>query len=224
MQRNSKHGRVNRPKYGSSRSLAPPNTVYVIRRYRGNAVNLRTQLGRIIGRVGVVPWEKLFVNLRASARTDFQEIYPSHVCDAWLGHSTRIAERHYLQTTQAHWTRAISEGIGLGGYVGDNTGGNIPANPKESGASQNGEIPPNERREDCKFVGITTSVPQRRAVRGSDRASQMRSSIACFPSSRTRPFEANFFCVLRCASEIYCGANEVVYRIFDESSQQRWNA
>jgi hypothetical protein len=29
---------------------------------------------------------------------------------------------------------------------------------------------------------------------------------------------------LRCASEIYCGANEVVYRIFDESSQQRWNA
>ena len=144
-----------RPLLEAAKYLAPPNTVYVIRRYRGNAVNLRTQFGRILGRVGVVPWEKLFVNLRASARTDLQEIYPSHVCDTWLGHSTRIAERHYLRTTEAHWTRATSEGIGLGG----NAGGNIPANPKESEASQNAEIPPNEHPEDCKFVGISQLVP-----------------------------------------------------------------
>ncbi len=144
-----------RPLLEAAKYLAPPNTIYVVRRYRGNAVNLRTQLGRILGRVGVVPWEKLFVNLRASARTDLQEIYPSHVCDAWLGHSTRIAERHYLQTTEAHWTRATSEGIGLGG----NTGGNIPANHKESGTSPNAKIPPNEPREGWKFVGISTSMP-----------------------------------------------------------------
>ena len=144
-----------RPLLEAAKYIAPDSTVHVVRRYRGNAVNLRTQLGRILGRVGVVPWEKLFVNLRASARTDLQEIYPSHVCDAWLGHSTQIAERHYLQTTEAHWARATSDGIGLGG----NAGGNIPANPEEYQASQNAEIPPNERPEDCEFVGISTKAP-----------------------------------------------------------------
>ena len=148
-----------RPLLEAAKYIAPDNTVYVVRRYRGNAVNLRTQLVRILGRVGVVPWEKLFVNLRASARTDLQEIYPSHVCDAWLGHSTRIAERHYLQTTEAHWTRATSEGIGLGGNAGGNAGGNIPANHKEYQAPQNDKIPPNECPEGHIFVGISNSVP-----------------------------------------------------------------
>ena len=39
------------------------------------------------------------------------------------------------------------------------TGGNIPTNQKEFRASQNDEIPPNERPEDCKFVGIFEEVP-----------------------------------------------------------------
>jgi hypothetical protein len=75
-----------RPLLEAARYLAPDGAVYCVRRYRGNATNLRTQLGRILGRVGVIPWPKLFVNLRASARTDLQEVFPSHVCDSWLGH------------------------------------------------------------------------------------------------------------------------------------------
>lgn len=148
-----------RPLIEAAKYLAPPNTIHVVRRYRGNATNLRSQLTRILGRVGVVPWEKLFVNLRASARTDLQEIYPSHVCDAWMGHSTRIAERHYLQTTEAHWARATSEGIGLGGNAGGNTGGNISTNRKESRASVNAKIPTNMLQDSSKFVGILDLVP-----------------------------------------------------------------
>ena len=148
-----------RPLIEAAKYLAPNNAVHVVRRYRGNATNLRTQLTRILGRVGVVPWPKLFVNLRASARTDLQEIFPSHVCDSWMGHSTRIAERHYLQTTDAHWAKATSERIGLGGNAGGNTGGNISANLKESSDSPNAKISTNTLPDGGKFVEILSVVP-----------------------------------------------------------------
>jgi integrase len=86
--------------------LAPEGAVYVIGRYREGA-NIRTQFGRIIESAGLVPWPKLFNNLRASCRTELQERFPSHVIDGWLGHSTEVAEKHYLQTTDDHWRAAI---------------------------------------------------------------------------------------------------------------------
>ena len=46
---------------------------------------------------------------RATCGTDLQERFPSHVIDTWLGHSLAVAEAHYLQTTDAHWERAITE-------------------------------------------------------------------------------------------------------------------
>ena len=27
--------------------------------------------------------------------------------DAWLGHSTKVAEKHYLQVTEEHWARSL---------------------------------------------------------------------------------------------------------------------
>ncbi len=151
-----------RPLLEAAKYLAPSGTVHCVRRYRGNAVNLRTQLGRILGRVGVVPWPKLFVNLRASARTDLQEVFPSHVCDSWLGHSTRVAERHYLQTTEGHWERAIAEETTprmVGGNAGGNTGGNIPANRNAYHASHNAKNPAIVAPEGAKFAGILDGVP-----------------------------------------------------------------
>jgi integrase len=148
-----------RPLLEAAHYLAPPNSIHVVRRYRGNATNLRTQLGRILGRAGVIPWPKLFVNLRASARTDLQEYYPSHVCDAWLGHSTQIAERHYLQTTDLHWNRATTEGAKLGGNTGGNAGGNIPANLQGSSGSVNAKIPENTPTDVCIFPGIFDLAP-----------------------------------------------------------------
>mgnify|MGYP006275874575 CR=1 FL=1 len=144
-----------RPLLEAAKYIAPPNSVHVVRQYRGNETNLRSQLGRILERAGIVQWEKLFVNLRASARTDLEEIFPGHVCNAWLGHSTRVAERHYLQTTESHWEKATSGNFGFGG----NTGGNIPANPPESGESQNARIPTNSPPEGNGFDGILEIVP-----------------------------------------------------------------
>ncbi|WP_407699851.1 tyrosine-type recombinase/integrase [Stieleria sedimenti] len=91
--------------------------IHVVSRYRDRETNLRTQCHRIIEAAGLVPWQKCFVNLRASCRTDLEEQFPAHVVNGWLGQSSRIAERHYLQTTDAHWERAASNNP-FGGVTG----------------------------------------------------------------------------------------------------------
>ncbi|MEP3831521.1 tyrosine-type recombinase/integrase, partial [Rhodopirellula bahusiensis] len=62
---------------------APEGATFCVRRYRADA-NLGTQMKRIIVAAGELPWEKLFINLRSTRRTELQEEYPSHVVDAWL--------------------------------------------------------------------------------------------------------------------------------------------
>lgn len=64
---------------------------------------------RIIERAGVVPWPKVFHNLRASRQTELAERYPIHVVCAWLGNSEPIAKEHYLQVTEAHCEEAAQK-------------------------------------------------------------------------------------------------------------------
>lgn len=80
-----------------------------IRGYSADS-NLGTQLQRYIRRAGLEPWEKTFINLRSTRRTELQADWPSHVVDTWLGHSTRTAEKHYLQTTENHFKAAAAIG------------------------------------------------------------------------------------------------------------------
>ncbi len=95
-----------RPYLEAAFELASPGTEYVINRYRGGGTNLRTQLERIIKRAGVKSWPKLFHNLRASCETDLAKIHPiKAVCD-WIGNSVTVAQRHYLQTTEADFDKA----------------------------------------------------------------------------------------------------------------------
>lgn len=79
---------------------------FVITRYRDDNANLRTQFNRIIKRAGLEPWPKLFQNLRATRETELAETYPLHVVCAWLGHSPKVALRHYTQTTDEHFAKA----------------------------------------------------------------------------------------------------------------------
>ncbi len=87
---------------------AEPGTKYVITRCRDGSANLRTQLERIIGRAGLKPWPKLFHNLRATRETELAERFPLHVVCAWIGNSSAIAAKHYLQVTDEHFDRAIA--------------------------------------------------------------------------------------------------------------------
>ena len=110
----------------TARARKESRGTHVVGGERGAGRNLRTQLNRIVEAAGLSVWPKTFVNLRASRRTELQEEFPDHVVNMWLGHSSQVAEKHYLRVTPDHWARA----------VGGNAGGNIPAAHTESGTSQ----------------------------------------------------------------------------------------
>jgi len=79
---------------------------FIITRYRKAETNLRTQLHRIIRAAGLVPWKKVFHNLRASRETELAEFFPIHVVCAWIGNNPTIAAKHYLQVTDDHFKNA----------------------------------------------------------------------------------------------------------------------
>ena len=88
---------------------APVGAIYVIGRYREGA-NLNPHFRRIIRRAGLTPWERTWHNLRASRQTELAASYPLHTVCAWIGNSKAIAAGHYLQITDADWTRATTTG------------------------------------------------------------------------------------------------------------------
>jgi hypothetical protein len=88
---------------------AEPGTEFVITRIRDNNANLRTQLQRIIVNAGLKPWPKLFQNLRATRATELADEFPSNVAADWLGHSVMIADKHYRQTTDEHFAKALHD-------------------------------------------------------------------------------------------------------------------
>ena len=122
-----------KPLLGKAYDDAPEGAVYVAGPYGGTANrNLATRMKRIIESAGEKPWPKMFVNLRASRRTELQEAFPSHVVDEWLGHSTEVAKAHYLQVTNDHWSAGASKVTG--NQIGGPTGGPISVNPLQSAA------------------------------------------------------------------------------------------
>jgi len=62
-----------------------------------------------VRRAGYEPWPKLFQNLRSTRETELAEQFPLHGVTAWIGNSERVAARHYLQLTDAHFRHAVGE-------------------------------------------------------------------------------------------------------------------
>ena len=83
---------------------------FVITRYRKSNSNLRTQLERTIKSAGLKPWPVLFNSLRATRAIELHDQFPGHVVNAWMGHTEKIAEKHYLQVTDDHFAAAIDSG------------------------------------------------------------------------------------------------------------------
>lgn len=101
-----------RKELDASWELAEDGAVFVVRNYRKGS-NLRTQFIRILKSASIVPWEKPFQNLRSTRRTELQREYPGHVIDSWLGQSSEVAAKHYLQVTSDDWGRAVGLPIQL---------------------------------------------------------------------------------------------------------------
>jgi len=99
-----------RPYLEEAYARAPQNAVHVVQKRLHGDSNLRTPLLRFIKRAGLAPWPKLFQNLRSSRQTELEEHYPSHVVCSWMGNSESVAQQHYLQVTDDHYSRAaVSE-------------------------------------------------------------------------------------------------------------------
>jgi integrase len=89
---------------------AAPGTEYIVNLHRGAAVapRLRQEFLCIIAKAGLQPWPRLFQNLRSSRQTELvQQGHPLHVACAWLGNSAAVAARHYLQVTDADFSKAV---------------------------------------------------------------------------------------------------------------------
>ena len=86
---------------------AEDGSEFVISRYRDTNANLRTRLKRIIKRAGLNPWQKLFQNCRSTRETELAEEYPLHVVCAWIGNTQAVAQKHYLQVTEDHFSKAV---------------------------------------------------------------------------------------------------------------------
>lgn len=91
---------------------------YVIDKWRDTSANMRTQFHRIIFRAGLPEWERTFQNLRESRANEIWSKYPDHVAQAWMGHSKRVAQKHYLEVTDGQFQSALSEGIDSAGETG----------------------------------------------------------------------------------------------------------
>jgi integrase len=71
-------------------------------------INLGQMLRKIVRKAGLNPWPSIWHAMRASCQTELTETFPLHVVCSWLGNSEKIADRHYLQTTDSHHERAIN--------------------------------------------------------------------------------------------------------------------
>ena len=105
-----------RPYLEDLQELAPAGTEFVLPSLRRSGatsgdwrnVNLGSQFTKIIKRASLVPWPRVWHNLRSSCQTELTETFPSHVVTSWLGNSERIAEKHYLQVLDSHFDKAVS--------------------------------------------------------------------------------------------------------------------
>lgn len=89
---------------------ASEGSTFVVTRYRDGA-NLNPHFRRIITRAGLRPWPRTWHNLRASRQTELASSYPLHTVCAWIGNTKAIAAGHYLQVTDADWTRAVGDPV-----------------------------------------------------------------------------------------------------------------
>lgn len=79
----------------------------VISKHRPNSHNLRTRFHRIIKRAGMVPWEKVFQNLRSSRETELLERFPIQTVVSWLGNSPKVALQSYLMVRESDFVAAV---------------------------------------------------------------------------------------------------------------------
>lgn len=122
-----------RPYLESAWDARPEGAVYVIDRYRGTGVNLRTRFETIIKAAGLVPWPKLMQNLRASRETELMAKFPAKDVASWLGNSVPVAMAHYAMATAESFRQAIEIPVAVAVAVASGGQQQTPCSHQPSG-------------------------------------------------------------------------------------------
>ena len=86
----------------------PEGEKYVV--WQNRRKNFDTGFKRILFFAGLSPWQKLFQNMRASAENDLVEDgYPEHVVGSWIGHTTKVQQKHYLRVLDSYFDKATQD-------------------------------------------------------------------------------------------------------------------
>ena len=81
---------------------------FILTGIKWESTSLARNFKKIIFHAGLTAWERLFQNLRESRANEIWSEYPRHVAAAWMGHSERVAMKHYLQVTDDQFKNALS--------------------------------------------------------------------------------------------------------------------
>ncbi len=113
------------------RSL-PPDTP-VITRYDESNSNLDKPLRKIIEAAGLVPWPKLFQNLRASCETQWlKDGERADLVANWIGHSVTVQRKNYVQHTDEDVDAFNAKPVFKSGIPGGTQPTRIDANARET--------------------------------------------------------------------------------------------
>ncbi len=99
-----------RPFLAAAFEAAPDGALHVITRRRASAQRWGVLLERILNRAGILRWERIFHNLRASRQTELTAVYSIGTVCRWLGNSVEVADAHYLTAMESEFERAAREG------------------------------------------------------------------------------------------------------------------
>lgn len=97
---------------------------YVIANLRGSEAYFRTRLLKILKKAGILPWPKVFHNLRASRETELLDDFPIKDVCAWIGNSQAVAMKHYAMRREDSFYRAngtLDLSTKIGAHIGAHT-------------------------------------------------------------------------------------------------------
>ncbi len=78
-------------------------------------------ISKLADRAGIDLWEKPFQNMRSTCANELREVFPEHVCNAWLGHTQKVAVDAYLYVMDEQLEKATQNSSSTKGkQQGDN--------------------------------------------------------------------------------------------------------
>jgi integrase len=144
-------------------------------------VVLRRRMYRLLDRLNIKPWPRLFQNLRASWTTDTINQHGAARESKWGGHSPDIAMKHYHSVTDADFTAAAqypaahpSPVAAYGQQSSSNTTGGVSAGVQTVNA---GGIDGRDRTRTTRPKSLKSSVVDARATINSKRQGLLVRSI-----------------------------------------------